>query len=125
VYRTPLGKTFEFIDNGLVYKPTVKVQASLDIPQFKDLQLITYGAYMEGMIRDRIACGPPLKSCIVEFRHGKFTEPFKYLVNKAQGDTIAIQLPLEANDPMEEVVWFLRFARRLLRRTMNGRTIQM
>jgi hypothetical protein len=105
--ETPLGKTFEFIDNGLVYKPTVEVQASSDIPQFKDLQLITYGAYTEGMIRNRMLRSP------FEIMHRgvqtwRFTEPLKYLVNKSQGDTITIQLPLEANDPMEEIVWFLR-----------------
>lgn len=104
---TPLGKTFEFTDNELVYKPTLRVTASRDAPQFKDFQLVTYGAYLDGMIRDRMLRTP------FEIMHRgvqtwKFTEPLKYLVNKSMGDTITIQLPLEANDPMEEIVWFLR-----------------
>jgi hypothetical protein len=32
----------------------------------------------------------------------------KYLVNKSGADTITIQLPLEANHPMEEILWFVR-----------------
>jgi hypothetical protein len=32
----------------------------------------------------------------------------KYLVNKSVGDTITVQLPLEANHPMEEIIWFVR-----------------
>ena len=37
-----------------------------------------------------------------------FSEPLKYTANKTTADTITIQLPLEANHPMEEILWFLR-----------------
>jgi hypothetical protein len=105
--ETPLGKTFEFIDNGLPFKPTIEVTASQDIPQFGSLQLITYGSYLNGLIRERMLRSP------FEILHRapqiwKFTEPLKYLVNKSQGDLITVQLPLEANHPMEEIIWFLR-----------------
>jgi hypothetical protein len=38
-----------------------------------------------------------------------FDEPLKYMVSKrADNDTIRIQLPLEANHPLEEIIWFVR-----------------
>jgi hypothetical protein len=37
-----------------------------------------------------------------------FDEPLKYQTNKSINDTIQVQLPLEANGPMEEIVWFIR-----------------
>jgi hypothetical protein len=104
---SPLGKTFEFIDTSLPYRPTVTITASRDPPAFQNLQLITYGAYLNGNIRQQMLRSP------FEIMHRavqtwEFTEPLKYLVNKIQGDSITVQLPLEANHPMEEIVWFLR-----------------
>lgn len=105
--ETPLGKTFEFIDNAYPFKPTVQVIASRDIPQFKDLELLTYGAYLNGNVRQQMLRQPfeILHRGVQTFA---FTEPLKYLVNKQFGDTITVQLPLEANHPMEEIVWFVR-----------------
>jgi hypothetical protein len=37
-----------------------------------------------------------------------FSEPLKYQTNKTSSDTIQVQLPLEANHPMEEILWFIR-----------------
>ena len=104
---SPLGKTFEFIDTSLPYRPIVTVNASRDPPAFQNLQLITYGAYLNGNVRQQMLRSP------FEIMHRavqtwEFTEPLKYLVNKIQGDSITVQLPLEANHPMEEIVWFLR-----------------
>ena len=105
--ETPLGKTFEFIDNDLPFRPTIQITASSEPPPFQELQLITYGSYLNGNIRQQMLRSP------FEILHRgvqtwEFTEPLKYLSNKSQGDTITVQLPLEANHPMEEIVWFLR-----------------
>ena len=104
---SPLGKTFSFIDNSYPFRPTIQIQASSDPPPFQDLQLITYGSYLNGTIRQQMLRTPfeILHRGVQTF---EFTEPLKYLVNKSQGDTITVQLPLEANHPMEEIVWFLR-----------------
>jgi Large eukaryotic DNA virus major capsid protein/Major capsid protein N-terminus len=104
---TPLGKTFSFIDTGLIYKPTIQIQAETQPPQFLDIQLITYGAYITGTVRERMLRTP------FEILHRGvetfvFSEPLKYLMNKGSGDTITIQLPLEANHPMEEILWVMR-----------------
>jgi hypothetical protein len=104
---TPLGKTFEFIDNSLPFKPTIQITASSDIPQFRDLELITSGAYLNGNIRQQMI-RQPFEILHRGVQTWRFTEPLKYLVNKNFGDTITVQLPLEANHPMEEIVWFVR-----------------
>lgn len=105
--ETPLGKTFQFIDTGLPFLPTIDITASRDPPQFQDLQLITYGAYLTGNIRQQML-RTPFEILHRAVQTWEFTEPLKYLVNKVQGDSITVQLPLEANHPMEEIVWFLR-----------------
>jgi hypothetical protein len=104
---TPLGKTFEFYDNSFPFKPIVSVTASRDPPAFQDLQLITSGSYLNGTIRQQML-RTPFEILHRAVQTWEFTEPLKYLVNKTQGDTITVQLPLEANHPMEEIVWFLR-----------------
>jgi hypothetical protein len=44
-----------------------------------------------------------------EIQTFSFSEPLKYTVAKQSGkDTIAVQLPLEANHPIEELIWFVR-----------------
>jgi hypothetical protein len=43
-----------------------------------------------------------------EIQQFDFTEPMKYVINKTGNDLITVQLPLEANQPVEEIVWFLR-----------------
>jgi hypothetical protein len=50
----------------------------------------------------------PFERPFREIQQFDFTEPLKYVVNKSGNDMITVQLPLEANGPVEEIVWFLR-----------------
>ena len=104
---TPLGQTFSFIDNGLPFRPTIQVTAAADPPAFEDFKLVTYGAYLQGLVRERMLYTPfeMLHRGVQTFT---FSEPLKYLVNKSASDTITVQLPLEANHPVEEIIWFVR-----------------
>lgn len=105
--QTPLGLTIPIVDKtGLVQK-NIEVKTQGSIPQFKQIQLITYSAHTFGKIREQILYKP------FELLHRNvqtfyFTEPLKYQVNKGSGDTITVQLPLESNHPMEEILWFVR-----------------
>lgn len=105
--ETPLGKTFQVYDNGYPFRPIINIQASSVAPEFREVQLITYGGYLDGVVRDQMLRSPfeILHRGVQTFT---FTEPMTYLVNKTSTDTITIQLPLEANHPMEEIVWVLR-----------------
>ena len=104
---TPLGTTIR-LTNGLI-PPTIKDNAvGAAVPQFKSLQLVTMGAVLTGKFRESLLYEPfeQLYRAVQTF---SFDEPLKYSVGKASdADTIRIQLPLEANHPLEEIIWFVR-----------------
>ena len=79
---------------------------SVASPPFKSVQLLTYGAIVDGDYRSKMLHNPfeILHRAVQTFY---FEEPLKYSVGKRQ-DTIRIQLPLEANHPLEEIIWFIR-----------------
>jgi len=108
---TPLGKTFLISDSIKTPShplPTaVQLKAYDNIPQFKNIQLITYSAHTDGSIRNKILRNPfeILTRNVTTFH---FAEPLKYAVNKTTLDTIQVLLPLELNHPVEEIIWFVR-----------------
>lgn len=95
----PLGETISFN------------QASVDvtrvIPDFKQVKLVTYGAYLDGIDRTKML-REPFEHLFREVQTFTFDEPLKYLVSKNSTDSVNIQLPLEANHPLEEILWFVR-----------------
>lgn len=97
---TPCGTTVEFT-NG-----TQKTISQV-IPDFQEVKLLTYGAYLDGLERQKML-RDPFEHIIREVQTFYFDEPLKYAVSKTSNDTITIQLPLEANHPLEEIVWFIR-----------------
>jgi hypothetical protein len=73
----------------------------------RQIQLLTHGVFVDGPYREmllRQAFERPFR----EIQQFDFNEPLKYLVTKGGDDKITVQLPLEANQPVEEIVWFLR-----------------
>jgi hypothetical protein len=98
---TPLDQTISF-NSGSITKKVTEV-----IPDFQQVKLITYGAYLDGIERNKML-RTPFEHLIREVQTFHFTEPLKYIINKTSNDTITIQLPLEANHPLEEIVWFIR-----------------
>jgi hypothetical protein len=108
---TPLGRTFLISDTIKTPShplPTaVQIKAYDNIPQFKNIQLITYSAHTDGSIRNKILRNPfeILTRNVTTFH---FAEPLKYAVNKTTADTIQVLLPLELNHPVEEIIWFVR-----------------
>ena len=100
---TPLGKSFIVkTREGL----TETITSADVIPQFKGIQLITHAAHTDTTIRQKILrkSFENLIRCVATF---DFAEPLKYIINKVS-DTIQIQLPLEVNNPIEEIIWFVR-----------------
>lgn len=97
---TPLGKTIE-----LTTGPVVAAQATPDITS---VALLTHGALLNGDIRTRML-REPFEMMHREVQTFWFEEPLKYATAKrSDTDTIIVQLPLEANHPLEEIVWFVR-----------------
>jgi hypothetical protein len=100
---TPLGKSFTVKSRDGLNETIISTDV---IPQFKGIQLITHAAHTDTSIRQKILRKPfeNLIRCVATFH---FAEPLKYLINKVS-ETIQIQLPLEVNNPIEEIIWFVR-----------------
>jgi len=96
---TPLGTNVSFNST------TVKVTEV--VPDFQQVKLITYGAYLDGMERNKML-RDPFEHLIREVQTFSFDEPLKYAISKSSNDTVTIQLPIEANHPLEEIIWFVR-----------------
>ena len=75
-------------------------------PRMKSVSLLTHGAILNGEIRQRMIYSP-FETLHREVQTFSFDEPAKYVVSK-QSDTVLVQLPLEANHPVEEILWFVR-----------------
>lgn len=101
---TPLGKIIPF-HLGSNPRP---VNTAAAMPPFRFIQLLTQGAIINGAFRQRMLRAP-YEIIHRELQTFYFEEPLKYSIGKrGAGDTIRIQLPLEANHPLEEVIWFVR-----------------
>lgn len=106
---TPLGQTFSFVPAVGGAEPRTAVASAVP-PPFKSLQLVTYGAILDGPYRQKMLREPfeMMHRVVQTF---SFDEPLKYVVARrgaTDGDGIRVQLPLEANGPLEEIVWFVR-----------------
>lgn len=100
----PLGKTYVF--DGPAGPGSVTYTAPTQIPQPRRVSLIAYGALTHGKFRSSLL-RRPFEKLFREVYAYHFDEPLKYTVNKI-GDTVSVQLPLELNNPCEEIIWVLR-----------------
>ena len=95
---TPLGTTIAFTDRQVVALPT--------IPPIESVALVTHGAVLDGVLRTKMLRSP-YEMLHREVQTFYFDEPLKYRV-RSEADRITIQLSLEANHPVEEILWFVR-----------------
>lgn len=103
---TPLATSFTFTSDFVASPRTVTTPVAT--PEFKQLQLITYGAIADGQLRQKLL-HTPFETIFREVQTFYFDEPLKYAIGKrSDADIITIQLPLEANHPLEEILWFVR-----------------
>lgn len=104
----PLEKVITFEDTTFPYTQNVDVNTAIAEPGFESVRLLTFGSILDGPLRETML-RQPFEILHREVQTFSFTEPLKYIVAKnSSSDTIRIQLPLEANHPLEEIVWFLR-----------------
>lgn len=104
---SPSGKTFQIIDTSKRFNNLITLNAFTEDPPLKNIQLLTQGIFVDGPYREMLL-REPFERPFREIQQFDFTEPLKYVVNKSGNDMISVQLPLEANGPVEEIVWFLR-----------------
>jgi hypothetical protein len=104
---TPLSKSFKIHDPNIPRSFIQTIKTISEPPMLKQIQLLVSGIFVDGPYREMLL-RQPFERPFREIQQFDFTEPLKYVVNKSGNDMISIQLPLEANQPVEEIVWFLR-----------------
>jgi hypothetical protein len=107
--ETPVGKDFNMYDVRFPARGKIplNVSASKTVPMMRNIQLLTQGVFVDGPYREMLL-RQPFERPFREIQQFDFNEPLKYVINKSGDDSITVQLPLEANQPIEEIVWFLR-----------------
>jgi hypothetical protein len=105
---TPLNIPIEFFNKTLPFTQIDTVQTFATEPMLQNVRLLTYGAMLDGSVRTGMLRQPfEIMHRVVQTFF--FDEPLKYVVAKSTNDdVIRVQLPLEANHPIEEIVWFIR-----------------
>jgi len=100
----PINTVISFTEkNGTIVKiPTIPT-----IPSFESIALITSGAILDGDYRQTLL-RKPYEVLHRELQTFYFDEPIKYAISKSAENLITIQLPIEANHPIEEIIWFIR-----------------
>jgi hypothetical protein len=104
----PLGISVGFHDTSFPYTQTTTVQTVGATPDLTSVRLLTFGASLDGKMRNAML-RQSFEIIHREVQTFYFSEPLKYMVSKNSGaDTVRIALPLEANHPLEEILWFVR-----------------
>jgi hypothetical protein len=101
----PIATQISFTPKGST--EPVLVDTSAAIPLMDSVSLLTHGAIVDGEYRQSLL-RKPFEMLHRELQTFYFDEPIKYSIAKGLGDSIHIQLPLEANHPLEEIIWFVR-----------------
>jgi Large eukaryotic DNA virus major capsid protein/Major capsid protein N-terminus len=102
--ETPLNRTIQFnTPTGITVVKTATVA-----PALESVSLLTHGALVDGEYRQMLL-RQPFEFIHREIQTFTFDEPQKYqIMRNSTADTVTIQFPLEANHPIEEILWFVR-----------------
>jgi hypothetical protein len=103
---TPLGETFTF---AAAAGGTVAATAPADPPPFTDFRLIVYSTLLGAQPRQPYI-RKPFEVMYRELSPFPFSQPLKYAVAMTNSavDQVSVQLPIEANGPVEEIIWVIR-----------------
>ena len=103
---TPLGQTFNFVQPDT---SILTVTAPADPPVFGDIRLIVYSSLLGDEVRQPYL-RKPFEVMYRELMSFPFTQPLKYAVTMTNSalDSVRVQLPIEANHPVEEILWVIR-----------------
>jgi hypothetical protein len=105
---TPLNKRFILLNKTLPFTQVIPTQTFDTEPMLQNVRLLTWGAMVDGSVRTTMI-RQPFEIMYRQIQTFFFEEPLKYVIAKPnQEDIIRIQLPLEANHPVEEILWFVR-----------------
>lgn len=104
----PTNQTINLLDKTVPFTKVLPTRTSEAEPLLQNVRLVTWGAMLDGSVRTAMI-RQPFEIMYRQIQTFYFEEPLKYVIAKPnQDDIIRIQLPLEANHPVEEIFWFLR-----------------
>jgi hypothetical protein len=76
-------------------------------PLFEDIRLLVGGVFYDNQVREDYMRSP-IEYLFRQPNSFRFDQPLKYVVTKSAGNTANIQLPLEINNPIQEIYWIFR-----------------
>jgi len=104
---TPLAQTFNLI-NYASPQDTPFTQTSVKtIPPLSLISLLTYSVILDGQVRQSLL-RKPFEIMYREVQQFNFREPISYKSIKLSDSINQFQIDLEANHPLEEIIWFIR-----------------
>jgi hypothetical protein len=94
-------------DEGFYHNPYT-ITTSASEPQLNNVRLLTWGALLDGSLRNSML-RQPFEVMHRDVQTFYFAEPLKYAASTTNPESVVrVQLPLEANHPLEEIIWFVR-----------------
>lgn len=105
---SPLNQIINILKISAPFNTNIPIQTSITEPLIQNVRLLTSGAILDGEIRTAML-RQPFEILHREVQTFYFEEPLKYVITKTSSSSvIRVQLPLEANHPIEEIIWFVR-----------------
>jgi hypothetical protein len=106
--ETPLGQTFRIRDYSFPFRVHKDVTVDPVVPGFMAADIVAGVSNIDGELRKAYITAPHeiLMEPVIE---QVFAEPLKYTINKPDGNSIHVGLPLSAaNGPLRQIMFFLR-----------------
>jgi Large eukaryotic DNA virus major capsid protein/Major capsid protein N-terminus len=105
---TPLNQIINILKVSPPFNKVIPTQTSITAPLLENVRLLTMGAILDGNVRTAML-RQPYEILHREVQIFPFEEPLKYVITKSSSSSIIrVQLPIEANHPIEELIWFIR-----------------
>jgi hypothetical protein len=102
--ETPLNRTYEYQELNQNFN---SFKTSGATPGFEAADIIASVTHVATPLRDAYV-NKPNELMMTPVLETTFAEPLKYVANKGATDLIYVQLPLIANGPLRQIIFFLR-----------------
>lgn len=103
---TPVGKSYTFLDTRFPFNNTRVVSVPPVVPLLKSCRALVNYAFIEGDER-RTLMHEAFTDLVQPVGTFRFEAPMKYAIASSQ-DKVIVSLPIEAEHPVDEIIWFLR-----------------
>ncbi len=105
--ETPLGQTFRVRDYSFPFRVHKDVTVDPIVPGFMAADIVAGVSNVDGELR-KAFIEAPHEILMEPVTEQVFAEPLKYTINKPEGNSINVGLPLAANGPLRQILFFIR-----------------